>query len=56
MHESFDFRGGGFGSINEGPNSPGVQAASAKRIQMLMKMIMYLQAYVQYIELDKVYL
>jgi hypothetical protein len=44
MHESFDFRGGGFGSINEGPNSPGVQAASAKRIQMLMKMIMYLQA------------
>jgi len=46
MHESFDFRGGGFGSINDGPNSPGVQAASAKRIQMLMEMIMYLQAYV----------
>ena len=46
MHESFDFRGGGFGSINEGPNAPGVQAASSKRIQMLMKMIMYLQAYV----------
>lgn len=44
MHESFDFRGGGFGTINEGPNSPGVQAASAKRIQVLMKMIMYLQA------------
>lgn len=44
VSESFDFRGGGFGDINQGPQSPGVQAASSKRIQMLMKMIMYLQA------------
>jgi len=44
LAENFDFRGGGFGTINEGPNSPGVQAANAKRIQVLMKMIMYLQA------------
>ena len=45
LAENFDFRGGGFGSINAGPNSPGVQAASAKRMNVIMMMIAYLQAY-----------
>ena len=44
LAENFDFRGGGFGSINAGPNSPGVQAASAKRMNVIMMMIAYLQA------------
>lgn len=34
---------GGFGNINAGPNAPGVQQSVANRVEVLMKMIMYLQ-------------
>lgn len=34
---------GGFGGINGGPNSPGVAQSTANRVEVLMKMIMYLQ-------------
>lgn len=34
---------GGFGGINSGPNSPGVAQSTASRVEVLMKMIMYLQ-------------
>ena len=37
---------GGFGGINSGPNSPGVAQSTASRVEVLMKMIMYLQVYV----------
>lgn len=39
---------GGFGGINGGPNSPGVAQSTANRVEVLMKMIMYLQVYVFY--------
>ena len=35
---------GGFGGINGGPNAPGVAQSTANRVEVLMKMIMYLQA------------
>ena len=34
---------GAFGNINAGPNAPGVQQSVANRVEVLMKMIMYLQ-------------
>lgn len=33
----------GFGNINGGPDAPGVAKATANRVEVLMKMIMYLQ-------------
>lgn len=33
----------GFGGINSGPNAPGVAQSVASRVEVLMKMIMYLQ-------------
>ena len=35
---------GSFGGINGGPNAPGVAQSTANRVEVLMKMIMYLQA------------
>lgn len=45
MFNQADFqRGqGGFGGINGGPNAPGVAQSTATRVEVLMKMIMYLQ-------------
>jgi len=37
---------GAFGNINAGPNAPGVQQSVANRVEVLMKMIMYLQMWV----------
>lgn len=48
---------GSFGGINGGPNAPGVAQSTANRVEVLMKMIMYLQAWVFFIStLSKIFL